>query len=243
MKIRLFLLLIFLLYIPMFLFSQKKVSFDGVTYEIVDNAEDFVNGYKKGIPTVIKFTGKYYVELSKKIINSATNMKIDYQVVYDPSKVVYVKNNHVLSLYEVLNLSGIKENSRFIIGGNKSDHEIDYENGKFYFLTNILPIKKIEEDKLYVKKYFKYLAKLWWSDQDPEARFSPELKPGSKICDATNKEVRYGEGYIYGYIEKGILYSSRLFCDEYMEIFITNYFETFEDSLILKAREYNDSLK
>ena len=230
----------------------EQLKFDGKNYSVVTNVKAFVEGYKSGTPTMIKIMGKDYKDINNKIMEYATSIGLDYAKVYSPSKVIYGKNNEVLSMKESFKLSGIFFKNTITLGNNPGAQVEDYNNDIFYIPTFSLPTQVTEKDVKNIRKYYKYLATLWWQHQNPNAVITPELPPGSKICDSCNGEVKYGKGYIYGMIEGDYIKANRLYCDKCMDKMINdptllpalqndpNYMG---NGLIDKVREYIRSKK
>lgn len=58
-------------------------------------------------------------------------------------------------------------------------------------------------DILNIKRYYKYLAAIWWRD-----------KPEVKKCDDCMCALRVEDGYIFGIIEGKTLQAYRLYCEK-----------------------------
>ncbi len=198
-----FLLLLFLVISSSIVYSQQKV-FDGKSYILVSDSKSFVEGYKKRIPTMIRCAGSDFKTINQEIMRYSTNEGLDYSKVYSPGKVIYEPNNELLSEAEIYKLLGM--GNTFISMGNNPGAKVqDYKNDYFLIPTKSSPLQVNSSDIKNIKKYFKYLASIWWKD-----------KPGDKICDQCNSSISHGEGYINGRIENGYLYANRLYCNECM---------------------------
>ncbi|MEI6093562.1 MAG: hypothetical protein WCQ47_07790 [bacterium] len=196
--------------------NAEEHYFDGKKYTVVLTPEAFVDGYKKGDLIMIKITGKNYRIINNKIMQYATKIGLDYSKIYSPVKVIYGRNNEVLSMAESFQLidSDVKINNMVVLGNNPGAQVIDYKNGIFYIPTVSYTRNITSIDVQNIRKYYKYLASLWWVQHKEDQ--------GEKICDKCYKTVDKGEGYISGYIEGKYLMSSRLYCDNCMDNIIND---------------------
>jgi len=187
----------------------NKLSYDGIDYNIVNNPKDFVKNFQKNIPSAIKFKINNYKQYMIDIKSECDNQGIDITRVLSPVKVINAETKQLYSMRDIFT----------VISGRtiNPDNEV--------FLINLITpeIEKDSDTPANLKNYFKYIAGLWWSHQGKDVILSPELKPGSKICDSCNAEVFYGDGYCYGYYTENNLNVSRLWCNACMEKYLDEY--------------------
>jgi len=233
------------LYIAMILFciisgsifaqSGKTVNFDGITYQVVTKPVDFIAAFQNQKPAAITYKINDYLPIGQEIMKEAERLKIDVTQVYDPTTLVRADTMQLIPRMEVLRL--VMPETK-IIGPNSGNQVTS--NIDVYMFNKVRPVSNISRQQSAdnLLAYFKYVASKWWPTLNAQQR-------NDRICDSCYEGIKYGDGYIYGYIAGNVIRTWRLWCDDCMNERIQNYRDHghgkngfFEAEDVRRANEY-----
>ena len=212
---------------PIFAQSGKTVIYDGINYQVVSTARDFLLAYRDSKPAALIFKINDYQKTMSNINTEGQKLNIDITKAFSPATIARASNLELYSMMEAFTV---------LQGGTLSP------NVDAYVFNNVRPssgnISRLETVNN-LRNYFKYLAGLWWPKLTQEQR-------NSRICDSCYKNISYGNGYAYGFYASGNLSVWRLWCDDCMEERLNDYKENgnineggfFDPIDIHRANEY-----
>jgi len=193
--------------------SNRIVNFDGITYQVVTNPDDFVASFINQRPAAIIYRINDYLQIGQAIMREAENLNIDVTQVYDPTTLVRADTMQLIPRAEVFR--HIMPDTT-IVGPNSGTQVTS--NIEVYMFNKVRPVSNIsrQQSAANLLIYFKYVAEEWWLTLSAQQR-------NDRICDSCYKGIRYGGGYIYGYIAGNVIRSWRLWCDDCMDERVQNY--------------------
>jgi len=193
--------------------SGKTITFDGINYQVVTSARDFVNAFQNQRPAAIIYRINDYLQTGQDIMKVAESLNIDVTQVYDPTTLVSADSMQLIPRMELFRF--IMPDATII--GPNSGNPIT-SNIEVYMFNKARPVSNVtrQQSAENLLIYFKYVAKEWWPTLNAQQR-------NDRMCDSCYKGIRYGDGYIYGYIAGNVIRTWRLWCDDCMNERVQKY--------------------
>lgn len=218
--------------------SGRTVNYDGINYQIVTTARDFLIAYRDSKPAALLFKINDYHTTVNNIMNEGERLNISYSQAFSPTTVARANNLQVYSMGEIFTV---------MQGGQLNP------NNDAYLFNNARPVStSVSRDSSArnLKTYFRYLAGLWWPQRNPrDTDSSHSGTPGARICDSCSNDILFGEGFIYGYYANRNLVAYRLWCENCIDELIESYRKNgltreggfFEEEDVSRANDYVNS--
>ena len=213
--------------------SEQTVKYNDITYKLAYSVAGFIDDFINSKASALAFKVNDYPAIIKQIESAAAGKNLNVKDIYDSSLVINLADNTV---YPSRQLFAIER-------GTKAN-----PNADVYIFNKIIPpppARNVPESTINnLFAYYKHLASLWWARQNRNAVLSPELRAGSKICDSCNAEVKYGDGYCYGYFSGEQFTVYRLWCNRCMEYNVTRYkegYDYFDEMDVFRANNFAES--
>jgi hypothetical protein len=186
--------------------SGRTVTYDGITYQVVTTARDFLLAYRDSKPAALIFKINDYQRTMSSINTEGQRLNIDITQAFSPSTIARASNLELYSMMEAFTV---------LQGGTLSP------NVDAYVFNSVRPssgnTSRLETVNN-LRNYYKYLAGLWWPRLTADQR-------NSRMCDSCYKSISYGDGYAYGFYASGNLAVYRLWCNTCMEERLNDYRE------------------